>query len=163
MPRVYVSIGSNVDREANIRSAVAALRRCFEHVVLSAVFETDPVGFEGENFFNLVAGFDTEMGVEDVAAALADIEQQHARRRDGPRFGPRSLDLDLLLYNDVVMNAGRVRLPREDITKYAFVLGPLAEIAGAERHPVSGRTYDELWAAFEPRARDSLRRVNLRL
>jgi 2-amino-4-hydroxy-6-hydroxymethyldihydropteridine diphosphokinase len=80
------------------------------------------------------------------------IEDAHGRTRGGDKFAPRTLDIDLLTYGDSVLNAGPLRLPRDEILKYAFVLGPLAEVAGAERHPVDGRNYAELWAAFNQAA-----------
>ena len=148
MARVYVSIGSNIDREHYVRAGLAALRQHYGHVTSSRVYESEAVGFTGDRFYNLVAGFDTEQPLRVVAAALRDIEQQHARDRRAPRFSPRTLDIDLLLYGEIVVDEDSLQVPRDEITRYAFVLGPLAEIAGAERHPVSGHTYAELWRDF---------------
>jgi 2-amino-4-hydroxy-6-hydroxymethyldihydropteridine diphosphokinase len=148
MARVYVSVGSNIERERHIRSGVAALRECFGPLTLSRVYESEAVGFSGDNFFNLVLGFDSRQGVQPVAAALRDIERAHARDRRAPRFSSRTLDLDLLLYGDLVLEQDGIRLPREEIIRYAFVLGPLAEIAGEMPHPVSGCSFSELWRRF---------------
>ena len=145
MPRVYVSIGSNIEREANIRAAVTGLRDRYGTLLLSPVYESAAVGFAGDDFYNLVAAFDCEEPVEAVGNYLRELERRQGRRRQGPRFASRSLDVDLLLYGDLVRESGRIRLPREEITRYAFVLRPLADIAGCERHPVSGRSYAELW------------------
>lgn len=146
MPRVYVSVGSNVKREANIRSAVRRLRERFGALTLSRVYDSDPVGFAGAPFFNLVAGFDSRLPVERLREALAEIEREQGRRRGAERFGPRTLDLDLLLYGDLVDPAHN--LPRAEILRHAFVLAPLAEIAAHERHPATGETFGELWAKF---------------
>jgi 2-amino-4-hydroxy-6-hydroxymethyldihydropteridine diphosphokinase len=149
MPRVYVSIGSNVERERHILGAVRALRERFGKLSLSRVYETRPEGFEGDNFYNLVTGFDTDEPVERVRALLAEIEAAHGRTRNGPRFGPRTIDLDLLLYGTLVRHDHGIDVPRREITRYGFVLGPLAELAPALRDPESGVSYGELWSNFD--------------
>lgn len=149
MSRVYVSIGSNIDRENNIRGAVQALRKHYTFLTLSRVYETPAEGFEGEAFYNLVAGFDTDEPVERVRQTLADIETAHGRKRGGARFSARTLDIDLLLYGDLVRHAGGIDIPRGEITKYAFVLGPLAELDPALRDPESGACYADLWALLD--------------
>lgn len=147
--RVWVSIGSNIDRERNIRTAVAALRAGFGALRLSRVYECPAVGFSGEAFYNLVAGFDTELSPAELSARLRAIENAQGRVRSGGKFSSRTLDIDLLSYGDQVLDRGEVHLPRDEILKYAFVLGPLAEVAPQERHPVDGRSYRELWDAFD--------------
>lgn len=149
LTRVYVGIGSNVERERNVRIAVRELRGRYGRVDLSRVYETDPVGFEGEPFYNLVAGFDTGESPADLVAGLRRIEDRCGRDRSMPRFAARTLDIDLLLYGDRVSRNGGIAVPREEIDLHAHVLGPLAELAGETRHPVSGRTFAELWAAFD--------------
>ena len=153
--RAYVSIGSNIEREKNVRAAVAALRRRFGALQLSQVYENRPIGFEGENFYNLVAGFDTDDPPDSVAAALHEIEQRQGRVRGHTRFSPRTLDLDLLLYDDLVRDDEALRLPRDEIREYACVLGPLAELAPHMRHPETGETFAQMWARF-PQSRQPL-------
>lgn len=149
MPRVYVSVGSNVDRERNIRGAVDALRARFRGVALSRVYETQAEGFDGENFYNLVAAFDTDEPIERVRDAVGQIEAAHGRTRNTERFGPRTLDIDILLYGDLVRHQGRVDIPRAEIFRWPFVLGPLAEIAPDARHPETGTAFAQLWREFE--------------
>lgn len=149
MAYVYISIGSNIDREHNIRSALDVLRTEFGELALSRVYETDAVGFEGQPFYNLVAGFETSLQPLELVETLHLIETGHGRQRQGKRFGDRTLDLDLLLYDDDIIHEGKLSLPRDEILKYAFVLGPLAEIAGDRMHPVEHKTYQALWDDFD--------------
>lgn len=149
MARVYVSIGSNIRREQNIRAGVADLAARFGPLLLSSVYESEAVGFVGASFYNLVAGFDTVLTPQQVAAGLRAIEEAHGRERGGPRFSSRTLDIDLLLYDDLVLHEGTLEIPRKEITQNAFVLWPLAEIAPQLRHPELGVSYAALWEAFD--------------
>lgn len=147
MTRVYVGIGSNIDRDRNIRAGIAALEKQYGPLILSSVYESHAYGFEGGNFYNLVAGFDTADTIEQVADNLRKIEFSFGRKRNEQRFKSRTLDLDLLLYGDQIRHDD-LHVPRKDITQYAFVLCPLAEIAGNSRHPEQGDTYYDLWQSF---------------
>ncbi len=148
MTRVYVSVGSNIDKEKHIRAAVKQLRTNFGELILSSVYESHAVGFAGENFFNMVVGLDCELPVHELAALLRDIEQAQGRSRDAARFSARTLDLDLLLYGDAVLTDGKIKLPRDDIAEYSFVLCPLAEIAPDLLYPLSGVSYAVMWREF---------------
>lgn len=161
MARVYVSLGSNIDRENNLRGAVRMLREHYGTLTLSHVYETPAEGFDGAAFYNLVAGFDTGESVEQLRQALAAIETAHGRRREHRRFGPRTLDLDILLYDDLVRHTGGVNIPRGEIAKYAFVLGPLAELAPDLSHPETGERLGAMWDQFT--GRRNLRPVELKL
>ncbi|HJV95413.1 MAG TPA: 2-amino-4-hydroxy-6-hydroxymethyldihydropteridine diphosphokinase [Albitalea sp.] len=149
MPRVYVSLGSNIDRETNLRTAVHQLVAHYGTLTLSPVYESRAVGFDGGNFYNLVAGFDTEESPERIKETLGEIETLCGRSRDGARFSPRTLDLDLLLHGDTVRHDGQVDLPHPDIRRYAFVLRPLADIAPDRRDPEARQTYREMWSQFD--------------
>ncbi len=161
MARVYVGVGSNIDPERAVGSGLAALEAAFGNLTVSPVYRNPPVGFEGADFLNLVVGFDAGVDVETVVEELHAIEAAHGRRRDLPRFSARTLDLDLLLYADRVLDIPGLRLPREEITRHAFVLRPLADIAADERHPVLGERFADLWARLEPRMNARLIRVSL--
>ena len=160
MARVFVSVGSNVDRERHIGVALELLRARFGELQISSVYESASVGFDGDPFFNLVVAFDCDSEPRRIVTALREIEQRCGRDRGGERFGPRTMDLDLLLVGDRVMREQGVVLPREEIGSQAFVLCPLAEIAGARRHPLSGDTLAAMWARIEGDA-GGLRKVNL--
>ena len=149
MARIYISIGSNIEAEKNIRLAIHALQDHYGKLILSSVYESEAVGFEGDNFLNLVAGVNTDEDVHTVAATLRKIEDDNGRDRNGPRFSPRTVDLDLLLYDDLILKEDGLELPRDEITKNAFVLLPLEEIAPQLIHPVSGNTMCDHWMSFD--------------
>ena len=151
MPKVFVGIGSNIDRERSIRAGVADLRQHYGELQLSSVYESDAVGFEGDAFYNLVAAFDTDETIDQVVACLSSIEDLHGRLRNGERFAARTLDLDLLLYGDAIIKAENYHVPRDEIPRYAFVLWPLAEMVPDARHPEIGESYSALWEKFDKR------------
>ena len=149
MPRVYVSIGSNIDREANVRAALKQLRMRFGELIVSPVYESEAVGFAGDSFYNLVVGFDTECSLAEVTSVLRAIEAQQGRVRGEQRFCDRTLDLDALLYGDKVDHKAPNDIPRHEIDRYAFVLRPLSDIAGNERHPETGERFVDMWTRLE--------------
>lgn len=146
MARVYVSLGSNIRPAEHMRKGVSALRARFGALSLSSVYDSAAVGFSGDNFYNMVAGFDADAPVRAVAQLLHDIEEAHGRVRSGPRFSSRTLDIDLLLYDTLIAHASGLDVPRAEITRHAFVLQPLAEIAPDYIHPEQGRSLARLWA-----------------
>jgi 2-amino-4-hydroxy-6-hydroxymethyldihydropteridine diphosphokinase len=145
---VYVSVGSNIQRYQHITASLDALAEHFGELLVSPVYESEAVGFEGDNFLNLVVGFDCQQTVAELTLLLRQIEQDNGRRRDGPKFGPRTLDIDILTYDGCVGDIDGVVLPRDEITQNAFVLLPLADIAEDRKHPVLQKTYAELWRCF---------------
>jgi 2-amino-4-hydroxy-6-hydroxymethyldihydropteridine diphosphokinase len=160
MPRAYISIGSNIAPAAHVRAALELLAGSFGPLLCSGVYRTPAVGFEGEDFLNMVVGIDTHLSPTALAQRLREFEDQCGRVRGGARFSARTLDLDVLTYAQEVLDSATLTLPRQEITEQAFVLGPLAEIAGRERHPVLGRTYHDLWLAMQATT-PSLARVSL--
>lgn len=149
MPTGYISIGSNIERELHIPASIKALTQHFGQLTLSSIYETDAVGFTGDPFYNLVAAFDSQSDINTIMDILRQIELDNGRNRECKKFSARTLDLDLILYGDHIINEGRIQIPRDEIERYAFVLEPLAEIAGHLRHPVTGRRYAEMWADFD--------------
>lgn len=159
MATIYISLGSNIDREKNTRAGVKALQRAFGKLTLSSVYESEAVGFDGDAFYNMVIACDVDIPVHETNRILRDIEDANGRDRSGPKFSSRTLDLDLLLYDDLVIDENGLTLPRGEILKNAFVLWPLAEIAPDMVHPETGTSFAELWAAFD-KSKESLKPID---
>jgi len=167
MPRVYLSLGSNIAREKHIRAALRELEDRYGLLLVSPVYESEAVGFEGDPFFNLVVGLDTDKGVGELAAELRVIEEAHGRDRRAPKFSARTLDIDILTWGNACGEIDGIRLPRDEVLKNAFVLRPLADIAGkvagsgikAPTLTIIGRVVQSrqrLWPAdFDPDDSDS--------
>lgn len=149
MARVYISIGSNIEVAKNIPSSVKALSEHFGELDISNVYETKAVGFNGDDFHNLVVGFDTDESPLEISKVLKRIEADHDRTRGKEKFESRTLDLDQLLYGDLVMQMEGVNIPHPDILRYNFVLKPLAELAADAEHPEEDKTVSDLWQNFE--------------
>lgn len=143
MPEVFVGVGSNVDPEMNFVRAIREMDARFGSVRRSRVLRTEAVGFDGDDFLNMVVSWRTDMALDDLMAALGEIEVLCGRSRNDTRFGPRTMDLDLLLYGDEIHDTPP--LPRPEIVEYGFVLGPLAELSPMRKHPIVGKTFQELW------------------
>ena len=148
MTRIYISLGSNIEREHHIRAGLDTLHAEFGELQVSRVFESEAVGFNGRPFYNLVVGADTDLPLATLCQRLRAMEFAHGREPDAKKFAPRTLDLDLLLYGDLVCDEPLV-LPRGEILTNAFVLWPLAELAPGLHHPTDGRTLGELWQGYD--------------
>ncbi|HEY4582665.1 MAG TPA: 2-amino-4-hydroxy-6-hydroxymethyldihydropteridine diphosphokinase [Lysobacter sp.] len=145
--RAYLSLGSNVEPERHLRSAIDALRARFGDVVLSPAYRTPAVGFDGPDFVNAAAIIDSDLEPQPLNDWLHALEDAHGRDRSGPRFSDRTLDIDIVLFDERVLDGdGHLRIPRPEL-KHAFVLRPLADIAPDVVVPGCGRTLAQLWAA----------------
>lgn len=149
MALIYLSLGSNIDRHRRITAALDALTENFGELVISSVYESESVGFAGDSFFNLVVGIHSSLTVGQVSKILKEIEDQNGRDRSGPRFGPRSLDIDILTVDAISGEIDGIQLPRDEVLKNAFVLLPLAEIAAQAEHPLSKQSYSHHWQQFD--------------
>lgn len=148
MAIVYIGVGSNTDRTHNVQSGIRALRKSFPFMRCSQIYESASVGFVGRDFYNFVVEAQTHFSIGEAITALKNIELAHGRLPDEQRFAPKRLDLDLLLYNDVVCESP-IPIPRPEITYNAFVLKPLAELAGERMHLPTRKTYSELWQQYD--------------
>lgn len=162
MTAAFVALGSNIEPEAHLRQAARLLRERFANTHFSACYRNPAFGFVGADFVNAVAGFDTELPVESLIAALREIEMQCGRGPADPRWGPRAIDLDLLLYGQLVGSGPGYTLPRPDLTRRAYMLGPLAQLTPQLRYPPDGPSVAQLWSHF-PQAPAGLTRIELDL
>lgn len=148
MTRTYISVGSNIDSKNNIVSVVGRLGKKFGALTCSKVYESRSVGFDGDNFLNLVVSFETDLSVRDLSGVLKAFEVDHGRQKGQSKFSARTLDLDILTFGDLCGNYDGIRLPRGEILHYAFVLLPLVDVAADELHAETKLSYRMLWEQF---------------
>jgi 2-amino-4-hydroxy-6-hydroxymethyldihydropteridine diphosphokinase len=147
--RVYLGLGSNIDAEKNLRLGLRELQRRFGDLRISKTYRNAAVGFEGEDFLNLAVELESDATPDDIHAQIEDIHEIVGRRRGSDRYSSRPLDIDLLLYGDMVLGGTPLRLPRPDVLEYSFVLKPLSELAPDLVHPETGKTLYEHWQEFD--------------
>lgn len=150
---VFISIGSNIDREFHIRQAINGLRKIDPDLRLSPIYETAAVGFNGPPFYNLVVALRAD-DVSQLKQQLHDIEDLAQRDRRAEKFSSRTLDLDILLFGEADLRDSGYNIPRSEILRYAFVLKPLSDLAAQRSYPGSNRTIQQLWAEFEQKFPD---------
>jgi 2-amino-4-hydroxy-6-hydroxymethyldihydropteridine diphosphokinase len=143
--RVYVALGSNIEPEWRLLQAAALLKQHFPGTHFSSCYQNGAVGFVGDDFINAAAGFDTTLSLGALAASLHQIEEQCGRKRDDAKWAPRAMDIDILLYGERIDHRPAVRVPRADLLRRAYMLGPMAELAPALEHPETRRTLLVLW------------------
>ena len=161
MPRIYLGLGSNIAPEANVVLAVEELERRLGAIEVSPVYRAPAVGFESADFLNLVVAVETEMSPADLLALIEDIHALAGRERSkSDKQAARPLDIDLLTYGDHIEPERPVRVPRDDILNYAFVLKPLSVLAPDDTHPQTGISYAKHWQAFDD-ADQPLERVSV--
>lgn len=145
MITTWLGLGSNQNAEAHIRAAIDELTQQFSNVTLSPAYISTAVGFEGADFINLVARVETDLSPLQLRQYLRDLEDRFGRRRDVPKFSDRSLDIDILLYDDLVVHSPVLEIPRAEILKFAHVLKPLADLDPELIHPAIQRSIKDIW------------------
>ncbi len=152
MPTVYVAAGSNIDPQLNLARAQTELARLYGSLTVSPWYRNAAVGFAGQDFINFVFGFETGLDVHEIQRQLREVETLCGRPPGAPKWAARAMDLDILLYGDLVLDEPQLKLPRPDLLVRPYMLGPLADIAPQLGHPTQGRSIAQLWAAFDREA-----------
>jgi 2-amino-4-hydroxy-6-hydroxymethyldihydropteridine diphosphokinase len=148
MTAVYVAAGSNVEPERYLSLALQRLAKVYGPIARSPAYRNKAVGFSGDDFINLVVGFHTDDAPDTVRRQLQSIEAACDRPKDAAKWAPRTMDLDILLFGDLVSNEPGLVIPRPDLVKRPYMLKPMADIAPEVRHPTLGKTMRELWEGF---------------
>jgi len=149
MVEVLVAAGSNIRPRASLRQAVETLSAAFPGLRASRAYANAAFGFEGDDFVNLVVAFQTDEPLPALVERLKIIERASGREPGAPKWASRTLDLDLLMYGDLVGQFAGATLPRPDMVERSYVLGPLAELAPGRKHPARGETFAALWQRFD--------------
>ena len=149
MATIYVGLGSNIEPEEHLGIAIRQLRERYGQIDVSAVYRSAAVGFTGDDFLNLVARLRSEETPKQICEEIERLHGLSGRVRGSEKWASRPLDIDLLLYDDLVIDKPPVRVPRSDILEYSFVLRPMAELAPDLVHPVTGKTMAQHWQEFD--------------
>lgn len=149
MARVFLGLGSNVSPIENLTLALHELAERYGVLTLSRVYESPAVGFDGADFMNLVVRLESDALPESICHEIELIHNLSGRVRSSQKWESRPLDIDLLLYNDLIQKSPPVRVPRDDVLRYSFVLRPMAELAPDLKHPETGKTMLEHWQKFD--------------
>ncbi len=149
MHRVFLGIGSNIDAETNIRSVLARLRDLDSEMIFSSIYRSEAMGFSGPPFLNLVTGIRTGESLKDLSSQLKAMERDHGRAEGLHKYSSRTLDIDILLYDDLAGLQSGIELPRPEIRLNAYVLRPFAELKPKLKLPGSGDTLEALWESFD--------------
>jgi len=160
MSTAYLGLGSNVNARDHIAAGISALRHTFGEVCLSPVYQSPAVGFDGDDFINLVASVETSLEPVELKHYLNDLEDQYGRKRNVAKFSDRTLDIDILLYDDLYIISPALKIPRAEIMAFAHVLKPLADLAPDLMHPVCRKTIAGIWQAYTG-DRNALREIEL--
>ena len=149
VPSVHLGIGSNIDAKKNLELALNELAKRFGELDKSSVYRSRAYGFDGDDFLNMVVAINSALTPTEIHEQLEDIQRIAGRDRETRGYASRTLDIDLLLYGDLVIDQPPIRLPRADVLRFSFVLGPLAEIAAELRHPETRQSYRVHWNNFD--------------
>lgn len=148
MARVYLSLGSNIDAEKHILQGLDALHQTYGDLVLSPAVESEPVGFKGDNFINLMAVIETDQPIPALSQSLRQMEYDHGREDDAPKFSGRTLDIDIVMVDDLCGEHYGLQLPRQDLFEHGYMLYPMALMEPDLVPPGQDKTTSALWQNF---------------
>jgi len=146
---VFLSLGSNIDPEKNLKYACRELKKAFGNIQISSVYRNKPIGFEGNDFLNMVVKIKSSFKPNEMLDFLGRLESATGRNIGTGAFDSRTLDIDMLLFGRLIHPEKPFKIPRNDIELYSFVLCPLAEIEPDGIHPVTGKTLKDLWESLD--------------
>ncbi len=149
MPTVYLGLGSNIEPQKNLGLGLKVLEKRFGQLEKSSVYRSKAYGFDGDDFLNMVVGLETGLPPSEIYDQTEEIQRMAGRDLAARGNSSRALDIDMLLYDDLVVNEPPIRLPRPDVLRFGFVLGPLAEIAPKLLHPETHQSYQDHWDKFD--------------
>ena len=157
---VFLSLGSNIDPEQNLKYACRELKKAFGNIQISSVYRNKPIGFEGNDFLNMVVKVKSTFNPNEMLDFIRGLEAATGRDIGIGAFDSRTLDIDMLLFGSLVHPEKPFKIPRNDIELYSFVLCPLAEINPDGIHPVTGKAFKDLWENFD-QEEHSLNKVSI--
>jgi len=147
MATIYISIGSNINPEVNFRTCSVALKQHFEQLIWSPIYRSVPVGMRGADFLNAVVSARTSLPVSAVVKLLKQMELNQGRESDMHGFNSRTLDIDLLLYDQLIVDTEELTLPHKELSNTAFVLVPMVDLQPTSKHPTTDQTYQDMLAS----------------
>ncbi|MBR9873976.1 MAG: 2-amino-4-hydroxy-6-hydroxymethyldihydropteridine diphosphokinase [Vibrionaceae bacterium] len=160
MITAYIGVGTNIDREQHAKVAYNELQQLGEDLLVSPIYECEPIGFSSQNFYNFVIALRTTLSLEELSRCLREIEFKWGREENAQKYQDRTLDLDIVLFGEIISKQ-KPELPRSDIYKYPFVTKPLYDLKPHLVIPGDGRTVADVWYAMQPV--DSLKPVSFSL
>ena len=160
MITAYIGVGTNIDREQHAKVAYNELQQLGEDLLVSPIYECEPIGFSSQNFYNFVITLRTALSLEEFSYRLREIEFKWGREENAQKYQDRTLDLDIVLFGEII-STQKPELPRSDIYKYPFVTKPLYDLKPHLVIPGDGRTVADVWYAMQPV--DSLKPVSFSL
>lgn len=145
----FLGIGSNTNRIANIKSCINYLQSAYHEIEVSPIYQSPAYGFAGHDFYNLAVKIKSVFSPHELKLWLQNLEDIHGRDRSKPRYSNRTLDIDLLLCNDLILDDGLIQIPRAEILQRKYVLKPLQDLAPDLIHPVAQKRLADLWQALQ--------------